>query len=65
MVLPSWLNLDSRSLIRMSSLIVSLSIALYLFRLRGRSTPTLFLAWAFLGASLFNFSTLVEFACPT
>jgi PAS domain S-box-containing protein len=65
MVLPSWLNLDSLSLIRMSSLIVSLSIAAYLFRLKGRSPPTLFLAWTFLGASLFNLSALMEFACPT
>jgi signal transduction histidine kinase len=64
MVLPSWLNLDSLSLIRMSSLIVSLSIAVYLFRLKGRSPSTLFLAWSFLGGALFNLSALMEFACP-
>jgi signal transduction histidine kinase len=63
MVLPSWLNLDALSLIRMSSLIVSLSIAVYLFRLKDRSTPSLYLAWTFLGAALFNLSTLMEFAC--
>jgi signal transduction histidine kinase len=64
MSLPSWLNLDALSLIRMSSLIVSLSIAVYLFRLKDRSPPSLFLAWTFLGAALFNLSTLLEFACP-
>ncbi len=63
-VLPPWINLDSFSIIRLSSLIVSLSIAVYLFKIKGKSIPTLLLAWAFTGGAIFNLSTFLEFAGP-
>ncbi|HUV07080.1 MAG TPA: hypothetical protein VMX75_05075, partial [Spirochaetia bacterium] len=63
-ILPEWLNLDYFSIVRVSSLILSLSISVYLFRLRGRSVVSLMLAWAFLGASLFNLAMVLEFASP-
>jgi PAS domain S-box-containing protein len=63
-ILPYWLNLDSFSVIRLSSFIVSLFIAVFLFRLKSRSVPTVLLAWSFSGAALMNLSLLLEFACP-
>ena len=63
-VLPFWLNLDYLSVLRLSSFIISLCIAVYLFRLRARSKPTLWLAWLFTGGSLINLSTFLEFSGP-
>jgi PAS domain S-box-containing protein len=60
--LPSWLNLESFSVIRLSSFVVSLYIAVFLFRLKGRSIPTVLLAWAFTGGAFVNLSTFLEFA---
>jgi PAS domain S-box-containing protein len=48
----------------LSSFIISLCIAVYLFRLKQRSEPTLRLAWAFTGGALINLSTFLEFAGP-
>jgi PAS domain S-box-containing protein len=63
-VLPFWLNLDYLSVLRLSSFIISLCIAVYLFKLKQRSEPTLRLAWVFTGGSLINLSTFLEFAGP-
>jgi len=63
-VLPFWLNLDYLSVLRLSSFIISLCIAVYLFRLKQRSKPTLWLAWAFTGGALINLSTFLEFSGP-
>lgn len=63
-VLPFWLNLDYLSVLRLSSFIISLCIAVYLFRLKHRSTPTLWLAWLFFGGALINLSTFLEFSAP-
>jgi PAS domain S-box-containing protein len=63
-VLPFWLNLDYFSVLRLSSFIISLCIAAYLFRIKQRSEPTLRLAWAFTGGALINLSTFLEFAGP-
>jgi signal transduction histidine kinase len=61
-VLPVWLNLDSCSIIRLATLVLSLSIATYLASRRGRSKATFFLALTFYGAALFNLSSFLEFA---
>jgi PAS domain S-box-containing protein len=39
-------------------------IAVFLFRLKSRSMPTVLLAWAFSGASVLNLSSFLEFASP-
>jgi signal transduction histidine kinase len=62
--LPSWLNFDYFSVVRLSSLILSLTISVYLFKITDRSHPTLLLAWTFLGAALFNLSMVLEFSSP-
>jgi hypothetical protein len=61
-VLPTWLNLDSCSVIRLATLVLSLAIAAYLTGRKGRSPATLFLALAFSGAALFNLASFLEFA---
>jgi PAS domain S-box-containing protein len=53
------LNLDHFSIIRLATLIMSLSISVYLFSIRGKSTSTVLLAFAFLGFTLFNFSMFI------
>jgi PAS domain S-box-containing protein len=63
-VLPFWLNLDYFSVLRLSSFIISLCIAVYLFRLKKRSESTLWLAWVFTGGALINLSTFLEFSAP-
>ena len=60
--LLSWLNLDYFSILRLSSLIISLSISVFLFKTKGKSTPTLLLALTFSGATLFNLSMFLESA---
>ena len=60
-ILPYWLNLDYFSIVRLSTLILSLSICVYLFSIKGRSITTLLLAWTFAGASIFNLFTFLEF----
>jgi PAS domain S-box-containing protein len=59
---PPWLNLDSCSLIRLATLVMSLSLAIYLLSREGKSKATLFLGLMFCGAVLFNISSLLEFA---
>ena len=61
-MLPTWLNLDSCSVIRLATLVLSLAIAGYLTARKGRSPATLFLALAFYGAALFNLASFLEFA---
>jgi signal transduction histidine kinase len=61
-VLPVWLNLDSCSVIRLATLVLSLAIAAYLTGRKGRSRAALFLALTFYGAALFNLASLLEFA---
>ncbi len=63
-ILPFWLNLDYFSVLRLSSFIISLCIAVYFFRLKQRSEPTLWLAWMFSGGALIHLSTFLEFAGP-
>ena len=63
-ILPFWLNLDYFSVLRLSSFIISLCIAVFLFRLKERSVSTLWLAWMFTGGALINLSTFLEFAGP-
>lgn len=63
-ILPFWLNLESFSVIRLSSFIVSVCIAVFLFRLRGRSVPTVLLAWTFTGGAIVFLSTFLEFSSP-
>ena len=63
-VLPFWLNLDYLSVLRLSSFVISLCIAVYLFRLKQRSTPTLWLGWLFFGGALINLSAFLEFSAP-
>jgi PAS domain S-box-containing protein len=63
-ILPFWLHLDALSVIRLSSVIASLFIAVFLFRLKSRSVPTVHLAWAFSGAFLLNLASFLEFASP-
>jgi len=63
-VLPFWLNLDYFSVLRLSSFIISLCITVYLFRIKQRSKPTLWLAWMFTGGVLINLSTFLEFSGP-
>lgn len=60
----SSLNLDYFSIIHLATLIVSLSISVYLFSIQGKSTPTILLACAFFGAILFNLSMFLEHASP-
>jgi PAS domain S-box-containing protein len=62
--MPLLLNLGYFSIIRLATLILSLSISVYLFSIRGKSTSTIILACAFLGATLFNVSMLMEHANP-
>jgi len=54
--MPPSLNLDATSIIRLATLIMSLSSTAYLFSIRGKSTPTLLLGFALLGATMFNAS---------
>jgi len=61
-LLPAWLNLDSLSIIRLASLLLSLVITIYLLRARKKSLATLFLAGVFFGAFLFNGASFFEFA---
>ena len=61
-MMPAWLNLDYFSAIKISSLILTLAAASYLFSLRNKTGSTLFLGFAFVGASLFNFSMCIEFS---
>ena len=59
-----YLNLGYFSIARLATLILSLSISVYLFSIKNRSTSTLILAVAFLGATLFNLSMFLEHASP-
>ncbi len=61
-MLPAWLNLDSCSVIRLATLVLSLAIAGYLTGRGGRSQASLFLALTFYGAALFNLASFLEFA---
>ena len=61
-MLPVWLNLDSCSVIRLATLVLSLAIAGYLTGRKGRSQATVFLALSFYGAALFNLASFFEFA---
>jgi signal transduction histidine kinase len=61
-VLPAWLNLDSCSVIRLATFVLSLAIAAYLTSRKGRSQATVFLALTFYGAALFNLASFLEFA---
>lgn len=61
-LLPGWLNLDSLSIIRLATLLLSLVITIYLLRVPRRSLATLFLAGAFFGALLFNTASFFELA---
>jgi signal transduction histidine kinase len=61
-VLPAWLNLDSCSVIRLATLVLSLAIAAYLTSRKARSRATVFLALTFYGAALFNLASFLEFA---
>jgi signal transduction histidine kinase len=61
-VLPTWLNLDSCSVIRLATLVLSLAIAAYLTGRKGRSQATFFLALTFYGAAVFNLASFLEFA---
>ncbi len=61
-MLPAWLNLDSCSVIRLATLVLSLAIATYLTGRKGRSQATVFLALTFYGAAVFNLASLLEFA---
>jgi PAS domain S-box-containing protein len=63
-VLPFWLNLDYLSVLRLSSFIISLCVAVYLFRLKQRAKPTLWLALVFSGGALIHLSTFLEFSAP-
>jgi PAS domain S-box-containing protein len=54
--MPPSLNLDAFSIIRLATLIMSLSITVYLLSMRGKSKPTRLLGFAFLGATMFNAS---------
>ena len=62
MPLPSWLNLDVLSIVRLAALLLSVVIAIYLLRLRGKSLSAIFLAGVFLGSALFNGASFFEFA---
>ena len=53
------LNIDYFSIIRLATLIMSLSISVYIFSIKGKSTPTILLAFAFLGLTLFNVSMFI------
>jgi PAS domain S-box-containing protein len=61
-LLPSWLNLDSCSIIRLATFILSLTIAVYLLARQGKTPATLFLGLTFCGAAIFHLSSLLEFA---
>jgi signal transduction histidine kinase/HAMP domain-containing protein len=61
-LLPYWLNLDSCSIIRLATVVLSLCIAVYLLSRRGKSRATLLLGLTFCGAALFQFFSLLEFA---
>jgi len=62
--MPLYLNLGYFSVIRLATLILSLTISAYLFSIKGKSTSTIILAIAYLGATLFNLSMLMEHANP-
>jgi PAS domain S-box-containing protein len=57
--MPPSLNLDSISIIRLATLIMSLSSTAYLFSIRGKSKPTLLLGFALLGSTMFNASLFI------
>jgi hypothetical protein len=63
-ILPSYLNLDYFSIIRLATVIMSLSICVYLFSIKGKTISTILLAFAFLGGTLFSLSILLEHASP-
>jgi len=58
----TFLNLDYFSIIQLAALILSISISVYLFTIKGKSTSTILLAIAFSGAILFNCSIFLEHA---
>ncbi len=62
--MPLYLNLGYFSIARLATLILSLCISIYLFSIKGKSTSTIILAFAFLGATLFNLSMFLEHASP-
>jgi len=62
--MPLYLNLGYFSIARLATLILSLSISVYLFSIKGKSSSTIILAFAFLGATLFNLSMFLEHASP-
>ncbi|MBN1686888.1 MAG: HAMP domain-containing protein [Spirochaetales bacterium] len=57
-----WFNFDYFSVIKLSSLILSVVAAGYLFSLKNKTGSTVFLGFSFVGASLFNLSMCIEFA---
>jgi PAS domain S-box-containing protein len=61
-LLPSWLNLDSCSIIRLATLILSLTIAVYLLLRKNKTPATRFLGLVFCGAAIFHLTSLLEFA---
>ncbi len=62
--LPGWLYLDSLSIIRLATLLLSLVITVYLLQVRRKTLATLFLAGVFFGGFLFNTASFFEFAGP-
>jgi PAS domain S-box-containing protein len=58
------LNLDYLRLIQLPTLILSLGSAVYLFALNSRYRPTILLAWAFVGSTVFYLAMVLEFAGP-
>jgi PAS domain S-box-containing protein len=56
------LNLDQFSIIRLATVVMALSIGVYLFSIKGKTVSTLQLAFAFLGFTLFNFSMFIMHA---
>ena len=58
------LNLDNFSIVRLATLIMSLSITVFLFSIKGKSRPTILLAFAFFGLTLFNLSMFIFHAEP-
>ena len=60
-MIPAWLNLDYFSAIKISSTILTLTASLYLFSLKNKTGSTLFLGFAFVGATIFNLSMFIEF----
>ena len=62
--MPFYFNLGDFSIIRLATLILSLSISVYLLCIKGKSASTTILAFAYLGAALFNLSMLLEHSNP-